>query len=251
MPSANTFEFASISFANKLSYAKARRYHFVYLTKSLDESRHIHWSKVQALTALIRTGYEYVVWLDLDTMITNMCLEVPTLFPSEQTSIVVQDRSPGVYILRKNEWTIRFLERFYRDYTWYSRIAEKFGKLMEATTFRKLLNQMTDTEREQRLFEAPHFILQSPPGQKNIVNTPRRFRRPNTMEYRLQHPNTSLSFTMHWAGWDPKPYKQMFIVWKLIDHALPMDCRNGTSTYDKMNGSFDHVLHLLKEIGTV
>ncbi|GFR48743.1 hypothetical protein Agub_g10701 [Astrephomene gubernaculifera] len=66
---------------NKAEYALRHGYTYVDASELLDASRPASWSKIPAVLSVL-DSYDWVFWLDADTLITNMSLPLETLLPA-------------------------------------------------------------------------------------------------------------------------------------------------------------------------
>lgn len=102
---------------SKENYCKRHGYDFIFCDHSLDESRHIYWSKiVLALDVMKDPKYEWIVWLDADTLIMNEDILIEDLIDEQMNFIISKDRNginSGVFFIRNCEWSRCFLNEVY------------------------------------------------------------------------------------------------------------------------------------------
>lgn len=71
-----------LSKANKVQYAQRHGYTFIDASDLLDASRPASWSKIVAVKHYLQE-FEWVFWVDADTVITNSSIKVESLLPAE------------------------------------------------------------------------------------------------------------------------------------------------------------------------
>ena len=79
-------EFSTISWGVLKSYCESHGYTFETFTQTLDSSRHPAWNKIAIIVELLNKGYEKVLWVDDDIIITEKSVSLDTLFADFITS---------------------------------------------------------------------------------------------------------------------------------------------------------------------
>jgi len=74
-------ELLRLTRANKARYAAAHGYAFIDASDALDASRPASWSKIRAVKRHLGS-YDWVFWLDADTVITNPTFRLEALLPA-------------------------------------------------------------------------------------------------------------------------------------------------------------------------
>ncbi|RIB09505.1 Glycosyltransferase Family 34 protein [Gigaspora rosea] len=115
---------------NKRSYAKKHGYSFVGRSEEFDQQAHYKnrrtvWGKIDSVEKIL-PHYDWLFWLDMDTVIANQSITVEWLFDRfskmvggkdnfKKINLVVarpkQDATinAGVFMIRNSEWSRRFL----------------------------------------------------------------------------------------------------------------------------------------------
>ncbi|CAG8610681.1 10209_t:CDS:2 [Dentiscutata heterogama] len=124
------FPVANILAENKRDYAKKHGYSFVGRSEEFDQQSHYKnrrtvWGKIDSVEKIL-PHYDWVFWLDMDTVIANQSVSVEWLFEKftemvggadnfKKINLVVarpqQDVTinAGVFMIRNSEWSRRFL----------------------------------------------------------------------------------------------------------------------------------------------
>ena len=131
-----TLETRSITFLrealiNKLAYTRRHGYRLEAYFEYIDNDEYSAvWAKMPIMRNLLLSGeYEWVMWIDFDTVFTNLSHSVDAFLTdalenhldSEQQQndinlIIAPDCQPinaGVFLLRANLWSIDFLEKVF------------------------------------------------------------------------------------------------------------------------------------------
>jgi hypothetical protein len=114
----------TLTFPNHAAYAAKHNYKIIDASDWIDSSRPPAWSKIRAVQRLL-TDPEYdcdwVVWLDSDTLVMNSNIKLESLIPSDKSAdlVITEDRSfvfsSGVWMMRKSEWSLTFLEEWWNS----------------------------------------------------------------------------------------------------------------------------------------
>ena len=73
-------EFTDISYPIMSEYCKTHGYTFIPYTHIIDPSRHPMWNKIPILNEVLNQGYDIVVWIDDDIIITEKTVSLDVLF---------------------------------------------------------------------------------------------------------------------------------------------------------------------------
>lgn len=79
-------------------YCKRWGYPLRLFHETLDDGRHISWSKIRAIQALLNEGYDTVVWIDDDIVVTNPdkpLTDFLALMPETSSFLVSADADPN------------------------------------------------------------------------------------------------------------------------------------------------------------
>lgn len=110
-----------LTWPNKLQYAAKHGYRVVDQSHLIDTSRPPAWSKIPAVSDLLRSGRcDWVMWTDADTIIMNSDVRVEDFIPADDNVdlLVGSDDygggyNSGVFLLRRSPWSLSFLERWW------------------------------------------------------------------------------------------------------------------------------------------
>lgn len=103
---------------NRLLYATRHNY-AIRLYPQLDERRAASWSKILALKSAIRMGAsDWILWLDLDAIITNFDTRISELVPQDEAIdlVLAEDCNGlqfGVFLMRASLSSIELLDELY------------------------------------------------------------------------------------------------------------------------------------------
>ena len=110
-----------ISADNRNQYAG--RHGYVSVFKSVNEDaigRHPVWTAIGLPLNLLRSGeYEYVMWMDCDAMFVNQSIKIDYLIGNPDVDLYISEDGRGLsggnWIIRKSDWSIKFLESVYSN----------------------------------------------------------------------------------------------------------------------------------------
>ncbi|GJQ10014.1 hypothetical protein GpartN1_g1805.t1 [Galdieria partita] len=116
-------EVLKLSLSNKIAYSKHHNYDFFVCNCTVDENWHAMWGKVLALEAILAKGYRWVIFLDLDLLITNFDTRLEEFFLEESFDIIIgvdcNGINDGVVMFRGTESNIQLLRSLW-TFTEYS-----------------------------------------------------------------------------------------------------------------------------------
>ena len=120
----NRVPFAQFTVESFNDYAKKWGYDLHLFFTSLDESRPVQWSKIKAVTDLLkRNEYDWVVWLDDDLIITNpeISFEKTIQEHGQKADLIISshhekssassDVNTGLFLVKNTRWSLDFLQR--------------------------------------------------------------------------------------------------------------------------------------------
>lgn len=116
----NIESYASLSRLQREVYCKKHGYHYYDYWDSLDLSKHPSWSRIYALREVLNSTsfkYDYVCWMDADTIITSLDFKLETVIETYSKSgdciFISKDfngYNDGVHILKNTSTARNFLE---------------------------------------------------------------------------------------------------------------------------------------------
>lgn len=102
---------------SKRDYCQKHGYDFIFCEAQVDPSRSIYWSKLLlALQVLETDAYQWIVWLDADTIIMNQDIPLEDIIDKNVNFSIGKDWNginSGVFYLRSCEWSRQFLTDVY------------------------------------------------------------------------------------------------------------------------------------------
>jgi len=104
---------------NKINYCKRHNYVFIEDEKYIDQSRDLPWSKIPLLRQYL-SQYDYILWLDADTYITNPAISIQDMIEKMGNNLIMYQKDPFIwvntgFILFKNDtFCHTFLEECYK-----------------------------------------------------------------------------------------------------------------------------------------
>jgi len=113
---------------SKEQYCKKQGYDFIYATKSENPSCHPSWSKIKLLQRILQ-HYDWVLYLDADTVIMDDTISVDSLIDSNYSFQIcresvgtIQNVNAGVFLIKNTPLMHQFLDDIWsRDkFTGYS-----------------------------------------------------------------------------------------------------------------------------------
>jgi hypothetical protein len=114
----------TLTFPNHAAYAAKHNYQIVDASDWIDSSRPPAWSKIKAVKRLFTDpayDCDWVVWLDSDTLVMNSNIKLESLIPADESAnlVITEDHSfmfsSGVWMMRKSEWSVKFLEEWWNS----------------------------------------------------------------------------------------------------------------------------------------
>lgn len=157
-----------LTWENKQSYADRHGYTLWNESSELDKSRPPSWSKILAVKRLLtQEDCDWVFWMDADTVIMNPERRLEDFLPSAAATshydlllsgnVDIGAYNAGVWILRRSEWSLRFLE------TWWSMKSfvkpPGLSQSGDNAAFKELLRAMPDFH--DRCLVPPHCTFNS------------------------------------------------------------------------------------------
>src|SRR5436305_122069 len=78
---------------SKRAYCQKHGYDFIFSKDSSDPSRHIYWSKIFLILQVLENNpsYQWVVWLDADTLIMNQDIPIEDLIDEKFNFLIGRD----------------------------------------------------------------------------------------------------------------------------------------------------------------
>jgi hypothetical protein len=110
---------------NIKKYADKHGYTYIYLNDYKNDLKlPIYWKKLQLLKELMEnTNYDYIVWLDSDTIIIEDDIRLESIIDKTRKGIFIGydkynnlNLNAGVFILRNDNKTLRFIEQCINTY---------------------------------------------------------------------------------------------------------------------------------------
>lgn len=120
----NQAALAAITGPNKAAYCRRHGYAWLPQTAGFVAERPLAWSKIAFLRRLL-PAYDWVMWSDADSLITNPALRLEPLVDQPADLLITCDHNgvnTGSFLLRNCAWSRRFLEELWElpahpDYT--------------------------------------------------------------------------------------------------------------------------------------
>lgn len=109
-------EIFNLTYSSKLKYCKKFNFDFLQYSFNLED-RTQHWGRILGIKEKI-LNYDYIIYLDTDTIITNFDLDLRTLIDPDFNLITGPLPFEGHIgtngiILKNSEWTMNFLDIWY------------------------------------------------------------------------------------------------------------------------------------------
>jgi len=102
---------------SKEEYCQRHGYDFILKDQSEDTSRHIYWSKIPLMRKVLEhPSYDWVVWIDADTLMMNMEIPLEIFLDDNYNFIISRDWqaiNSGVFFVKNCQWSKDFLDRVY------------------------------------------------------------------------------------------------------------------------------------------
>jgi hypothetical protein len=132
-------EYVARGITSKQEYCKKHGYDFLDDTDGLligEDGRSPHWSKLLLLRKYSDQGYDFLVWMDADTIIINFNQTLEQLWVDsgmDEAHEMLFTRDPrgsintGIFFMRCSKWAKSFLESAYTNvlshYAWHDQAA--------------------------------------------------------------------------------------------------------------------------------
>jgi hypothetical protein len=159
-------ELFGITFPKIKEYANKYNYEFHYATDTLDDSRHISWSKIVFILQqmLSYPYYDLYIWIDDDIYITNDQIDIYNLVKEYNFDSLLfsKDVTPngslnaGMIVIKNNPNTIKLLNKIY---DMVEECGTRFAHNWEQDAFIKYFNSYMINPKE--IVIIPHKIIQS------------------------------------------------------------------------------------------
>jgi len=82
---------------NKIEYCKKHNYDFIEDESFVDLSRPLQWSKIPLLKAYL-SKYDYLIWVDADTYITNFDITVEKMIEKLENYDMMYEKDPFIWV---------------------------------------------------------------------------------------------------------------------------------------------------------
>jgi len=159
-------ELFGITFPKIKEYANKYNYEFHYVTATLDNTRHIAWSKIVFILQqmLDYPDYDFYTWIDDDVYITNDEIDIYKTIQQYDFDCLLfsEDVVPecclnsGIIIIKNNPNTIELLNKIYNM---VEECGTRFAHNWEQDAFIKYFNSYMINPKE--IVIIPHKIIQS------------------------------------------------------------------------------------------
>jgi hypothetical protein len=159
-------ELFGITFPKIKEYASKYNYEFHYAINTLDDSRHISWSKIVFVLQqmLSYPDYDLYIWIDDDIYITNDQIDIYDLVKEYNFGSLLFSRdviptgslNAGMIIIKNNPNTIELLNKIY---DMVEECGTRFAHNWEQDAFIKYFNSYMTNPKE--IVIIPHKIIQS------------------------------------------------------------------------------------------
>jgi hypothetical protein len=113
-------DIAAISVPHMKNYSNYHDYEFRVVERG-DYPREGHWLKIEAIRDELAAGFDFVLWLDVDTLIVRTDVDIRSAIqPGADLHMVWHDTPPaiapphfntGVMLIRSSDWSRKFFER--------------------------------------------------------------------------------------------------------------------------------------------
>lgn len=140
-----------------------QKHGYVFIEKiACGSGRHPVWDKVYFTHKVLETNeYDYVLYLDADTLVTNPEIKVEDLIIeySQNKDLMISDDchglNVGVFIIKYSEWSLGYLEKVWNMPRWINSI------LGEQIAMREILGYNTENVEyvEQKIFNAYKYEI--------------------------------------------------------------------------------------------
>ncbi|GMH41486.1 hypothetical protein BSKO_09396 [Bryopsis sp. KO-2023] len=194
-----------LTWENKESYARLHNYEYINASDLLDRERPPAWSKILAVRHFL-SQYDWILWLDSDTVIMNHETELETLLPMSgfmgPDLILTEDAggaNAGVWFLKNSAWSVGFLEKWWSMDSYIRKAGDT--KSGDNDAMKALLREMDRAEYSNHVRIAPQCAFNSYIWKGSGRNWLRFLRDPRTVETGLYKDG---DFILHLAGVDNK-----------------------------------------------
>jgi hypothetical protein len=157
----------SLTFANIEAYCEKYGFDFHKLHHSLDESRHISWSKIPFLIDQMNRhpNYDFYVWIDDDMLITNFDVNIENIIKQYDFNNLLISKDPesieepincGLMVFKHNKSTFVLLNKIY---DMVEECGTRWAVNWEQDAFIKYYNEYMKNSKE--IVATPYKMLQS------------------------------------------------------------------------------------------
>lgn len=154
-------------------YCEKNGYDFLLFEERLDPSRSAGWSKYLHIQNLLEdSDYEWVVWVDADTIIMNLDIPLEWFCDDQYDFIISRDfnyLNAGVMLFKNSEWSKAFLKAIYRNIDHINHVWPEEATILsiiEKTPFKERAKVVP-----QRLFNSyTEEVIAKPPNTKTKVH---------------------------------------------------------------------------------
>jgi hypothetical protein len=199
---ADVIEQARLSLENKLQYSHVHAYPLFYYHAALaTTSRPATWSKIPVLQRYLQV-YHWVLWIDLDAHIMDMHRVLESLIPDpvHEASIdlvITKDwygLNNGVFLLRRSEWSRRFLQQTWDGYHTYNMQDATFA---EQSVMERVISEMGARQEAQHVKYVQRTLINA---YSSSVNPPQHITLPSNFGRYHYEPG---DFILHMPGLHP------------------------------------------------
>ena len=103
----------AITGPNKAAYCQAHGYDWLPQDTGFIADRPVAWSKIHFLRQIL-PRYDWVMWSDADSLITNPAISLGTLVDQPADLLITRDQNgvnTGSFLIRNSPWSRRFLDQ--------------------------------------------------------------------------------------------------------------------------------------------
>ncbi|ORX80542.1 hypothetical protein BCR32DRAFT_268809 [Anaeromyces robustus] len=151
-------------------YADIHGYKFFYNRKRYDTIRNIYYMKLHVITEAIVRGlkdneYDWIFWVDSDTMLSNPNIKLETFLPEDNNihfiaAADINGLNAGAFLIRVNPWSLNFMMRSL-SYIYYNR------KMRLEFSDQTSMNNVLVTDKEDKHYViVPQHWFNNYPGEK-------------------------------------------------------------------------------------
>lgn len=162
-PVKEAVDILELTWPQKQQYCHLHGYALLNVTEDHEPARPPSWSKLLGVSRRL-AEYDWIMWLDADTVITNERIALETLLPATGGPDFVLTRDPGgynagIWMMRRSDWTRRFLQTWW-DSTSFIRAAGD-SKSGDNDALKALLASMPAAEHARSVGVAPQCAFNS------------------------------------------------------------------------------------------